>query len=54
MRSTPKFSTVALQSYSDAQISFIAQHEGEYPDYEGLDSIKADCAAELQALADPM
>ena len=43
-RYTEKFNTVALQSYSDAQIEFIAIIEA---DYDSLGDIQADYADEL-------
>lgn len=52
-RYTENFNTVQLQSYSDAQIAFIATVEHDYR-AEGLAALVADYAEELDKLAKPM
>ncbi|SFK31165.1 hypothetical protein [Cellulomonas sp. KH9] len=52
MRSTKFFNVVELQSYTDAQVEFIASVEGDYTDEDrSLASIKADYPEEMAARA---
>lgn len=50
MRSTRRFNVVELQTYSDAQIEFIASVEDQYDEDLGLSNLTADYADKLAKL----
>lgn len=51
MTATARFGTVALQTFSDAQVAFITSVEHDLDSLDSLGDVQADYAEELAALA---